>query len=1499
MSHDSQLKNPKYRCWVKAGLGLKYLKEGLEHFTMEIMDEQHQAILMTVRKSSRSPTCEHCHINTLQPSHVRTKTHHCPLGAFDCNCRQPKGKRPCPVDVCSFIYDQIINLHGSTPPAPYWRNTKVGLWCTSPWEVAKCFINAPGYAHTTSAKETDCAGLLHVIVNNKAFHSHLHCDINGSDIFCKTRQYRNEILHSATMELEDQIADMYIEDMIDVLRDPKELASRSECIAAVEKLLELKQKNFVITSQNEMEVLKEMREELERTKIKGLEEMKTAVRDHIENIEEKARGVRTAIQDAKSKAVEDIRTTHKSLFGKDESNTIKDDKDKLQNKYANSQEKDVNKKGVESNNSPSEIKVGCDVNFANIKLRKKRESELADNVEEITDTVSKQQISNVPTSEESKEHHDNDIEWTCEETVDVSLQNEEAAICTSLQEETAELCETFDSRTKSVKHKPDYEAKKQAFRNRLVDLYMDTVVKVSALPLNPEVNAATINELYVTPWLTFDGNKTILLKNRNKSPEEKLQNGGGRNIASYEDIFYKDGKIMKLIYIVGDAGSGKSAFCKNMIYEWCTVHSDERNMTVHSEKWNTMTEDTKTEHMSDKDILKRFDFLFYISLRHNVDSSDIRTMLLKQYEDPVLDMILEKESAHCLVLLDGLDEWKPPVEQKHSQFQTVGLPERELSKQYTVVTTSRPWKVEVLKIKESEIDNKIKLRGIEFRSIIKLATFVVSHLNKMFDENKSANRFLAKYVLNTEHKKSPLDDFIKSPIMLQQLLCLWFDCKLKQFSRFYIYCSMLELSLEWSIQRNPEDKTFEVFREKSMAMENINLPFSLEEYPVIEEYKYVIFNAGKIAYYTLFSEQKELSLTFDRGTLRKLGASTDLIQCCLNMGILTEEQNITFSLSKRHNTQFSFTHKSIQEVLAAIYIVIKCQSDHSNASKMGEPKEVVKMHLRNIKTVEDVLEQSNVIELICGLSPSLASELTKYIYDILTRDERFLHFRTTFTDWRIYRIVSEIQELIFGCIKEFDSSEKDENPELYLSDIIIRDKADIAFLKNIQVSTILSVTIAGEIWGLSRSSIHLSDTDVDKLCNIVDQRSVSLQRFSKIDPVTTDPLEEVPLYCALIVSPNRQLKTLELKDIKLPHETMLDLSLFLKNNEGLQMISFTGIHCDLKQCTLHETDLSGLYKLIFLHIEKCSLSITGLNVQNLKRCQLAGQKSLSMFNFLECAPVLEYLHLSSLNFNGSHKFISNVPSLRCIDVCDVGFSKAAWLSFIQCLKCCHSLRELIFDCLSIPEEIRPTFISDIQAIQKLEHLDLKNMTISSILPQGFKYLRQLRIQNVTCFTADLCDFIDSTEYLDSLENLVIKNIDFRTSLFHVSERLAKLAHIALNNVKLTKEAWLGFARNLKFLAKLESVELQSVTLPDRAFSFAGMNHVRSVRLVSVMMNLPTWIEIVDSLSSLPQNVDVQTIDLYIQNGTTSDAVDYVKAQKELFQVTVKFGVDCSFKTKRN
>ncbi|XP_053386219.1 uncharacterized protein LOC123545283 [Mercenaria mercenaria] len=314
MNHQLQLENKKYRNWVKAGLGLRYLKEGLEPFSDDIVRQQHVDILNSVKQTCNVTTvnCGNCNLKTLMPNHVRISSRNCPLGQANCNCLYPRGKIVCPNNVCGAIYDTIVTVHNSRPPAPFWKNTDVKKWCTDPWAVAKCFINAQGYAQKTSAAEIDCSGLLHVIINNKSLHSHIQCIISGNDEFCKTRQARNAIFHSVTMELEDSGVNDYIDDMIAILEDGKELHARPESVEAVKKLQEIKNDAFIITKETERDVIRAAHIAFDQ---KG-KELEQKIATAIASIEMKSKEGTESREKAKAEFLETSRSAEKKLDNK-------------------------------------------------------------------------------------------------------------------------------------------------------------------------------------------------------------------------------------------------------------------------------------------------------------------------------------------------------------------------------------------------------------------------------------------------------------------------------------------------------------------------------------------------------------------------------------------------------------------------------------------------------------------------------------------------------------------------------------------------------------------------------------------------------------------------------------------------------------------------------------------------------------------------------------------------------------------------------------------------------------------------------------------------------------------------------------------------------------------------------------------------------------------------------------------------------------------------------
>ncbi|XP_053405517.1 uncharacterized protein LOC128558976 isoform X2 [Mercenaria mercenaria] len=263
--------------WLKARFGLIYLKDGLAPFCDDVAKQQQREILNHIKQTKKllTVTCSECDLGTLKPDHEKTDNK-CPFGQKYCNCCKTGCKIACRNKVCGAIYDKIITSH--VTKAPNWKNTDVKKWTNDSWSIAKCFIYTGGYEQKSSAADTDCAGLLHVIINNTYFHDRIGCKITGSDVFTKVRTYRNEIVHTSTMKLEKVRLDTYIDGMIAVLHDGKELKGKQYVQDTVKKLEELKNEDFIITSQRrECQIVLADMKTLKKNIDKGLEDINNSI----------------------------------------------------------------------------------------------------------------------------------------------------------------------------------------------------------------------------------------------------------------------------------------------------------------------------------------------------------------------------------------------------------------------------------------------------------------------------------------------------------------------------------------------------------------------------------------------------------------------------------------------------------------------------------------------------------------------------------------------------------------------------------------------------------------------------------------------------------------------------------------------------------------------------------------------------------------------------------------------------------------------------------------------------------------------------------------------------------------------------------------------------------------------------------------------------------------------------------------------------------------------
>ncbi|XP_045192113.2 uncharacterized protein LOC123548695 [Mercenaria mercenaria] len=974
MDHQSELEKKKYRNWVRGGLAYKYLKEGIEGFADEVVQQEHTRILTVV---SHTPgfTCNQCCLRNLRPLHKCEKEpvtgrNKCPWSQSNCNCVHPK-KQACPYKVCDMIMEDILKGHGSTPPTPNWKNTEIQKWCIDPWEVAKCFINAPGYSDKTKAADIDTPGLIHIFINNINLQAHFSDNINGSDIFKQTIQRRNELFHSPTMEMEDTVLDKCIDEIIAILEDEKELKVRHDAKKAVFKLKQLKQESFIITTHDETEVC----------------------RDALASITNKSEELKRTIQDAK----DDIVKKQKEV-----TDAIEEVKD------------DIGKKQIEA----------------------------------VDDIKNKTQLALQDTLQEFDKH-------SVYERLDrLELESSVSKQRLSLLESKVDKLESIlQNRQKQL----DYVKGKQVLQKKLVTMYQNHYVKTSISPLKLQNDFINIKEVYVTPEMVIEGN----INTYESTPtENSLDIPNTRTVHQYRDIFQTNcEKQHKTIYILGNAGTGKSTFAKMMIQNWCSaVNEDNPNDksedpdesdSAYLMQWLAVNDENINE-------MKNYEFLFFVPLQRMSGLADITEMIKAITANAdlapnyLIDRLLEQESERCFIVADGLDEWTPPRNASVLQHTSYGVPARDRAKHARLVTLSRPSAKGILNMKSSEYDLKVVLVGIN-----SVQYFIEKYLSKFNNTDLSYWSFMKKL------KMANYEPLENTPLLLQQLVWLYGSGNEVGISVSDTYIHILNIMLGWAHKKEEGEDNDQYQVDVANQEKDMQLPKPLQRFPRCEANKQFLLPLARVAFEALTSDMR--SSTFGRTYLQKRGVSKECITSLIRFGILVE--NTCFDPTQE-NTQLEFIHVSYLEFFAAVHISI--QFDETQQCSVLQ-----RTHLQDLiqtcKSAGDVLQLSNVLKMICGLSPFLLSELSKLVSDIVSGDDRMFRYRNSLSECMLSRlghVSDQIQYLIFNCLCECDP---DNQPMITLRDVILDYTAQMSFLQRIIQKNVLSLNIQylaadGQVW---------------------------------------------------------------------------------------------------------------------------------------------------------------------------------------------------------------------------------------------------------------------------------------------------------------------------------------------------------------------------------------------------------------------------------------------------
>ncbi|XP_060566920.1 uncharacterized protein LOC132725750 [Ruditapes philippinarum] len=518
-----------------------------------------------------------------------------------------------------------------------------------------------------------------------------------------------------------------------------------------------------------------------------------------------------------------------------------------------------------------------------------------------------------------------------------------------------------------------YQKHKKELKDGLFEFYKTRHSKIFLSPRFEEKDIP-LASFYVRPELSSKESLSEMFKTRNKPNRE--------------------------IYVLADAGIGKTAFSKYLANVWCQAHCLDEDM------YKLLLKD-------DIDCMHEFDFLFLVLLRDTDDLCSIDELIFEKIvsnlglEEKIPEDVLLKilKNEKCLVILDGLDEWTHPDKKCYRSPRSI--PHRNDREKCTVLTTTRPWKLGVLDLNSCQLGKKVELTKLCYITAVTLAERILQkwkyHPNKD-SLNSDVRRFFETL------KKGQNTELVFVPLLLIYTTCLWCNGVQIGDSICDLYMNIVEFLLKRTIEIQGE---LQQLREPSSSY----IPECFAEYANCTKYYPFLMHLGKLAYYTLFSETKENTPVFDGSVARK-HLTQDETNFTLHSGMLSES---TSNTPKKKLSKVSFSNKIVQEFFAAIFL-----SFHSDA------QEIVLEKCRNI---QDILDLSKIYTFIIEMNSDRMFAISNDLMSVINKDEKTRDYRTRTGGWGQYdNPLRKIQRMFMSCLQKMPESE---NIQICVQDFFI------------------------------------------------------------------------------------------------------------------------------------------------------------------------------------------------------------------------------------------------------------------------------------------------------------------------------------------------------------------------------------------------------------------------------------------------------------------------------
>ncbi|XP_053379599.1 uncharacterized protein LOC128548526 [Mercenaria mercenaria] len=931
-----------------------------------------------------------------------------------------------------------------------------------------------------------------------------------------------------------------------------------------------------------------------------------------------------------------------------------------------------------------------------------------------------------------------------------------------------------------------YNKLKKDLQSDLMTYYKDICGTISICPCLEEVDAPFI-KVYIPPYPLYsqETDKLKQLSKQGKGQETEISEGIPVN--SLQKIFNKELEECKYIYLTAEPGLGKTSFVKWLALNWCQAHSPVNNECCYFDQ-------------NDVKQMKTFEFLFIIFLREtdanerHVDSlitNNVITALARQsaYTPEVLEKVMFNEK--CLIILDGLDEWAMS-----------GIPKRSTRNSCTYLTTSRPWRFCVLPLNSTKIDQHVCIEKVEQVCSKKLIPRILSIIEE--------RECLRKDVLGADNacqifksmlKEKHITQFYNTPVILLQLLYLWNISKEIGNSQREIYADVVDTLFSIA-----EKKVQLLGKFKYHRISNI----TYIKTSFFEAYYDLIIKLGKLAFETLFSENKESSLVFDEAVAFKYlpgdeNATThDVLSTCLQTGLLTKQS--VYVRARRKQYTYSFYHKTVQEFFTALYI----QSEYSEY--------ILDVIKKRCSSVSCILEMRTVFMFLSSFNPIIASVILQSLQSTINEDEKTdMYRRRYFHSFdEEYRQMKSIQDMLVSCVTE---SEKNGHGDQYLPlmDIIFDHSCEkesySASLKNLLQSNskkIQSLAVSSFLKStpdvLNYVRKHFELSEVWSVCKLqIDESSISndlhdlIARSAKTIKSVAVLIDSKSAFVPGITDQFLGLKTKKLESL------YLSLDRSVKQNTLEQLIHFVSHQTILKEVNL---------------ATECSVNIyTNCSVPPLHLCQHEHLQKLSLKNV-----PLQHLQL---NDHLQELTVKNVPltQLQLNDDLHELTLKNVPLTHLQLN---DHLQELTMK--NVP-------LTQLQLNDDLHELTLKNVPLTHL--QMNDHLQELTLQNVPLTHLHLSDLLQDL----ILHHVPLTHLQLNDHLQELTLNNEPLTHLQLNDhlEQLMLE-------NLQLTHLQLNGHLQELTLKNVPLTHLQLNdHLKQVILYDIPL---TQLQLDDHLQKL-------------------------------------------------